>query len=376
MKISAFYPNYFRVKGIAYAALSVIGAMQSKNVQISLMGIASAKEVAQPFYKNAFPHWLKSIAYRCLPDRLLIAIAESRFTMSLATSDIVYIWPPISLVLHKKLRNCGYKVLLEFVNSHQATSKAILDAEYKRLGLIPNHGITAENVSNEIETTKLVDYIFSCSPNVTSSLLSAKIPKEKILETTYGLREEDILSQSVLTSRSKTKEINAIFVGTICIRKGPHLLLDYWCKSGVKGKLTLVGDVQPEMLPILKPYLQRPDIQHIPYVADLKPIYKDADVFLLPSLEEGSPLVTYLALGAGLPCIVSPMGAGGIVEHGVEGLVVEHDDAEAWVNAIQKMAKDINMRENYAKNAYLKAPNYLWSKVGQQRTQLLLSRML
>jgi glycosyltransferase involved in cell wall biosynthesis len=375
MKISAFYPNFFYFKGIAYAALSIMEAMQSKDVQVSLMGIASINDLKQPFYKNAFPHWLKSIAYRLLPAKHLLSIAEFRFATSLGASDVVYIWPPISLALHKKLRIRGHKIVMEFFNTHQATSKAILDAEYVRLGLSPNHGITDEVAVLESEKTKLVDYIFSCSPNVTNSLLNAKIPKEKILETTYGITESDIFDTEVLGARSKTNEINAIFVGTIGVRKGPHLLLEYWCKSGVKGKLTLVGDIQPEILPIIEPYLNRPDIEHVPYVMDLKPIYKAADVFMLPSLEEGSPLVTYMALGAGLPCIVSPMGAGGVVEHGVEGLVIDQHDADAWISAIQKMAEDENMRKNYAKNAHKKAPDYLWSRVGQLRRQLLQSRL-
>ena len=375
MKISAFYPNYLYLNAIGYVALSILQAMQSKDIQTSLMGIASDKGITQTFYHDAIPRWLKSIAYRLFSNERLTSIAESRFFNDLGPSDIAYIWPPTSLALHQKLRDRGNKVILEFVNTHQATSKAILDAEYERLGLVATHGITNQRGIEDTKKSDLVDFIFSCSPNVTSSLLKANIPREKILETTYGLREIDILSPNELNNRSKTNAINAIFVGTIGVRKGPHLLLDYWCKSGVKGKLTLVGKIEPEMLAIIKPYLQRSDIQHIAYIEDLKPIYKDADVFMLPSLEEGSPLVTYMALGAGLPCIVSPMGAGGIIENGVEGLVIEHDDAVAWIKAIQKIAEDKNMRESYAKNAYLKAPNYLWSKVGRQRIQLLLSRM-
>jgi glycosyltransferase involved in cell wall biosynthesis len=375
IKIAAFYPNYFHIKGIAYASLSVMEAMQSNNVQTSLMGIASVKDVTHAFYRDAIPKWLKSVAYRLLSDKQLNSIAESRFAQSLAPSDIVYIWPPVSLALHKKLCDRGHKIIMEFFNTHQATSKAILDAEYKRIGLLPGHGIAAENGAIETEKSQLVDYIFSCSPNVTKSLLNANVPKDKILETSYGLSQSDIFASEEFVNRSKTNEINAIFVGTIGVRKGPHLLLDYWCKSGVKGKLTLVGNIQAEFLPIVEPYLKRQDIKHVPYVMDLKPIYKDADVFMFPSLEEGSPLVTYMALGAGLPCIVSPMGAGGVVEHDVEGMVIEPHDADAWVNAIKKIAEDKNMREKYAKNAHNKAPNYLWAKVGQQRTALLLSRM-
>lgn len=376
IRIAAFYPNYFHIGGIAYAALSVIEAMQCKQANVSIMGIASGNDASKKsYYKNAIPSWLKSIAYRFLSETKIKAIAEFRFAQSLNPSDIAYIWPPGSLKLHKKLHTNGHKIIAEFVNTHQATSKPILDAEYARLGLQPNHGITAEYAKDDSARAMLADYIFSCSPNVTASLIAVEVPASKILETTYGLRDSEVFQGHELAERSKTEEITAIFVGSIGVRKAPHLILDYWCQANIKGKLKLVGDIQPEVRPIIEPYLKRADIEHVPYVKDLRLIYKEADVFLLASLEEGSPLVTYLALGAGLPCIVSPMGGGGVIEHGKEGFVIDPFDAKTWIESLRKIAEDISMREMLSKNAHTKAAQYVWSKVGYQRTQSLLARL-
>ncbi len=374
-KIAAFYPNYFHIAGIAYAALSVIEAMQVNDVEMSLMGIASGSDLSKPFYHNALPIWSKSIAYRLLTYTQINNLAEFRFSHSLKESDIAYLWPAVSIELYQNLRERGHKLIMENVNTHQATSKSILDAEYARLGLKVCHGITLEDVSEESEKLELADFVFSCSPAVTASLLAVNAPPEKLLETTYGLRESDILAPNVMAERSRGSEITAIYVGTIGVRKGPHLILDYWCKSKVKGKLMLVGDIQAEVRHIIEPYLKRPDIEHVPYVKDLRSIYKEADVFVLPSLEEGSPLVTYLALGAGLPCIVSPMGGGGIVEHGKNGLVIDPHDEQLWIDALKNISEDVNLRESFSKNAYGKAADYLWSTVGRKRIQLLLSRL-
>jgi glycosyltransferase involved in cell wall biosynthesis len=375
VKIAAFYPNYFHIAGIAYAALSIVEAMQSKDVEVSLMGIASGSDLSKPFYRNALPAWLKSIVYRFLSDVWVIKIAEFRFSRSLQDSEYAYLWPAVSLALYENLHAHGHKLIMEFVNTHQATSKTILDEEYTRLGLMPTHGITSEDVVEESAKLELVDFVFSCSPIVTASLVAAKVPPKKILETSYGLKESDILPLRELNDRSQGAEITAIFVGRIGVRKGPHLVLDYWCRSNVKGKLKLIGDIQPEVKHIIEPYLKRSDIEHVPYVKDLKPIYKEADVFLLPSLEEGSPLVTYLALGAGLPCIVSPMGGGGVIEHNKEGFVIEPHDDLTWIESIKKISEDIDLRKRFSSNAYVKAKDYLWSTVGRKRSQLLLSRL-
>ena len=375
VKIAAFYPNYFYIAGIAYAALSIIEAMQSKDIEVSLMGIASGSDLSKSFYQNALPAWSKSILYRLLSGPQLRKIAEFRFSHSLKDSEYAYLWPGISLGLYESLHARGHKLIMESVNTHQATSKSILDAEYKRLGLNPTHGITSEDVVEESAKLELVDFVFSCSPIVTASLIAAKVPPGKILETSYGLKESDILPAHEMNGRSQDTEITAIFVGRIGVRKGSHLILDYWCRSNVKGKLKLVGDIQPDVQHIIEPYLKRSDIEHVPYVKDLKPIYKEADVFLLPSLEEGSPLVTYLALGAGLPCIVSPMGGGGVIEHNKEGFVIEPHDDLTWIESIKKISEDIDLRKRFSSNAYVKAKDYLWSTVGRKRSQLLLSRL-
>ena len=125
--------------------------------------------------------------------------------------------------------------------------------------------------------------------------------------------------------------MTALFVGTICVRKGVHLLLDYWIQSGVKGRLILLGEIEPIIKDKCADLLRRSDIVVMDYVKekDLGALYRSADVFLLPSLEEGSPLVIYEACGSGLPVVTTPMGAGAIVRHSCEGLVLDPYDSAA-----------------------------------------------
>jgi glycosyltransferase involved in cell wall biosynthesis len=134
-----------------------------------------------------------------------------------------------------------------------------------------------------------------------------------------------------------------------------------------------VGKIDNAIKPLVSDYLNKHNIEHIPFTSDLPSIYRNADVFVLPSLEEGSPLVTYLAFGAGLPCLVSPMGAGGVVTDGIEGMVIDSHDAEKWIKALQKMACDIGLRKKFSDNARNKANLYTWDKVGKQRLTALIN---
>ena len=169
--------------------------------------------------------------------------------------------------------------------------------------------------------------------------------------------------------------MTAIFVGRIGVRKGAHLLLEYWVKSGVKGKLILAGKIEEDARSLVSPYLERPDIEHLGFAEDLSQFYADADVLLFPSLEEGSPLVAYEALGAGLPSIVSPMGSGGVINHNIEGLVIDPHDASRWVEALRRIFSDSALRHKLAENAYSSSKNYLWKEVAQRRFGKLQERI-
>lgn len=375
MRVASFYPSFFADRAIGYCILSILEAMESDALKGSIMAKASDKQFSNPFYKDAIPSSLNFLAYRLFNETQLRRISESRFLKYLQGDEYVYLWGQgASLDFCEKLHNRGHKVIMENINTHRTTSKAILDAEYARLSIPPTHGITAEKVDAEIAVLEYVDFNFSCSPEVKKSLIKANIPEEKILDTTYGLRESDILSQVDLENRSQHQEFTAIFVGSIGVRKGPHLLLDYWSRSGVKGRLQLVGQIEDDAKHLIEPYLKRSDVEHVPYVDDLRDLYRGADLFVLPSFEEGSPLVTYLALGAGLASITSPMGAGGLISHGEDGLIVDVHDETGWIDALKQMADDSKLRTKFSKNAYKKAPDYLWSEVGRKRAEALLSK--
>ena len=156
------------------------------------------------------------------------------------------------------------------------------------------------------------------------------------------------------------------------MRKGVHLLLDYWVKSKLSAKLKLVGTIEEPLMPLVNQYLADQRIEHIPFTSDLPSIYKNANVFILPSLEEGSPLVTYMALGAGLPVILSPMGGGNVVVNGEDGFVIEPHDEGKWIESMRLLAEDAQLREKLSKKSKQKVHAYTWEVVGAARLNSLI----
>ena len=367
-RLKFFYPNFFTNTLITYVLMSLAENMRSNFSEISVMGIASTKDIRTSFYKDAIPPFLKPVAYRLFDDDALMRFAEYRFKITTNKGDIVYLWPGSSVALFKALKKKGCIIVRENINTHTATAKKILDMEYTTLGIKDDYVNTDEIVDRELNYQKYANFVFSPSPIVTKSLQENGVTPESILESSYGLRKSEIFND-VVRSYENDDYVTTIFVGSICVRKGVHLLLDAWSKANIHGRLILVGSIDDNMKELVNNYLSE-NILHMSYVDDLRAIYADADIFILPSLEEGSPLVTYLALGAGLPSIVSPMGGGGIISN-TEGFVIEPHDQLAWVNAIKTLASNGKLRKSMGENALRKAKEYTWDKVGKKRAQLL-----
>lgn len=373
MKISAYYPNYFKDYGIAHACYNLIKGMQSNQSEISLMGISSDAVFSDSFYRDAIPKWSKSLIYKALPDKAIFKMAESIFSRSLNKDvDFAYLWPGISLSTFQSIKNRGYKIIFEGVNTPAGNIKQTLDAEYASLKLPATHGITQQIIDDELERIGLSDYIYSCSPMMSACFQGIGVLKSKILDTSYGLSANAILNASSNKPYNQSEPPTFIFVGSIGVRKGVHLLLDYWVKSQLNAKLKLVGTIEDSLKDLVNQYLADERIEHIPFTSDLLSIYKSADVFILPSLEEGSPLVTYMALGAGLPVIVSPMGGGNIVVDGENGFVIEPHNESKWVDNIRLLAEDAQLRQKLSKQSIQKALSYTWDVVGANRLDSLI----
>jgi glycosyltransferase involved in cell wall biosynthesis len=104
-------------------------------------------------------------------------------------------------------------------------------------------------------------------------------------------------------------------------------------------------------------------------------IYREVDVFILPSLIGSDPLVTHEAMGHGLPSLVSPTGAGVGLRDGIEGFVLEPHDARGWVEAIRNLAEREDLRKRLGAAARERAMLFTWDKVAEQRYCGLIQRL-
>jgi glycosyltransferase involved in cell wall biosynthesis len=94
-------------------------------------------------------------------------------------------------------------------------------------------------------------------------------------------------------------------------------------------------------------------------------LYRQADVFLFPSLGEGSALVTYEAMACSLPVVVTD-NAGSLARPGIDGKLVEPADAEAIATALEQLRADPARRREMGEQAHARIRPYTWHSYGER----------
>jgi glycosyltransferase involved in cell wall biosynthesis len=93
--------------------------------------------------------------------------------------------------------------------------------------------------------------------------------------------------------------------------------------------------------------------------------FQSADLFVLPTLAEGSAESVYEALSAGLP-VITTKSAGSVVRDGIEGRIVPERDPDALAEAIQELTEDRSLRDRMAIAARERAKDFTWDRYGER----------
>jgi glycosyltransferase involved in cell wall biosynthesis len=89
----------------------------------------------------------------------------------------------------------------------------------------------------------------------------------------------------------------------------------------------------------------------VPNGKPLFDVMRAADLFVLPTLSEGTPHVLVEARASGLPCISTLVGGvPSAVTHGYDALLVPPKDAAALARAMERMIVDGDSRRSLIRN--------------------------
>lgn len=106
------------------------------------------------------------------------------------------------------------------------------------------------------------------------------------------------------------------------------------------------GDQRQALETLAKELCIADQVHFLGYRKDVADIYRQCDLFALPSRREGLPFAAMEAMYCGLPLVNSGIrGLVDITEDGVSGYVCGPDDAQRYAECIQKLKNDPDSRE-------------------------------
>jgi len=141
-------------------------------------------------------------------------------------------------------------------------------------------------------------------------------------------------------------------VGRLTPAKGQHLLIDAverLQRQGRAVKLRLVGSGPDETsLRVHTARIDFPDSVVFEGAVNqdrIRVLYATADIFCIPSLAEGLPVVLMEAMAMEIPCVSTHItGIPELIRNGIDGLLVAPSDVDALVEALAKLMDDEPLR--------------------------------
>jgi glycosyltransferase involved in cell wall biosynthesis len=304
--------------------------------------------------------WLRS-----LPYALQAPFAERRlhrtYLDAIQPGEVAYLWPSVPLAVYETLKSRGVSIVAEAVNTRMAVARPVLDAAYDALGLPPAHGITDARIADQAARYALSDAICAPSPATEAALASGGL-MSRIVPTGYGTWIPATLPPR--PPKSPDDPVTFLFVGLQCVRKGIHILLDAWRSAPANARLRLVGDIEPAIARRYADVLNLPSVSRSGFTLDVASEYRAADVFVLPSLEEGDAIVTYEAAAHALPAIATAAGSGRFGADTSAVSIVPPRDAQALADRIAAFAASDDLRRDLGARARRAVGPYDWSAVG------------
>lgn len=282
--------------------------------------------------------------------------------------DIVHTWPLGALETLKTANRLGIPTVLERPNAHTRFAYEVVQRECERLGVaLPRdheHAYKEDVLFKEESEYKLATRLLCPSDFVAKTFLERGFAREQIARHIYGY--DGNVFRPTGATREKNAGLRMLFVGVCAVRKGVHFALEAWLKSPAHetGTFLIAGEFLPAYKEKLRPLLSDPSVRVLGHRNDIPQLMGSCDVLVLPSIEEGSALVTSEARGSGCVLLVSDA-AGAICKHGENALVHHVGDVAALTQCITVLHEDRALLERLRNTSLRTTKDITWTAAGK-----------
>lgn len=234
---------------------------------------------------------------------------------------------------------CGGVFVCDRGSSHVANYDSVMRIETKRWN-VRCKPIAKTIVERELTDYRNASWIQVPSQYCRDTFVSRGIHPERVRVVHYGFDA----SKFRINDTDEIGQLRILFCGQVCLRKGIGYLLEAFDRVlPPKKQLIVVGIHQRDAEAIVDRHRNNPQIQFLGHVpqAELCRIMSSSTVMVMPSVEEGLPLVIGQALACGCPVIATPeTGFADLLEFGKCGKLIPSRDPEAIATIVNELARD------------------------------------
>jgi glycosyltransferase involved in cell wall biosynthesis len=284
--------------------------------------------------------------------------------------DVIHCWPLGSLATLYEAKSSGIATVLERPNAHTAFAHEVVAREHEKLG-VPLTGGNPNAPSAERLQIEEAEYqsaaVLACpSDFVAGTFLARGMDPAKIGRHQYGYDPAKFSPGPV--ERKADHPFTMLFVGRCEPRKGLHYALEAWHRAGAAahGRFVICGAYVPGYREVLAQRLDGASVEERGYLADVSGEMRNADVLVLPSIEEGSALVTYEARASGCVLLVSEA-AGAKLQDGRHGFVHRVGDVGQLAAHVQALISDRALLKRMRSASIADVDGLSWSAAAESQ---------
>lgn len=347
MRILYSFPHAIGAPGIGTTAIHQVLGLIARGHDVTVIA-ASVHKNAPALAANVVKTMViggARVPHRVLGMDRTMAYHDARTAAHLrgnpAAYDVVHCWPGAALATAGVASDLGVAMVREVPNTHTANAYEVVAKLCADLDiqLPPRHShlLNEKRLLREEAEYSAALRLLVPSEHVKATFLARGYPPEKLLRHQYGFDAAEFTP----SSEPRSGPFQATFMGAVEPRKGVHVALEAWRRSGVPAdaQLSIYGRIVPGYGHVLGQYADLTNVTFRGFTDDTAEVMRSADVLLLPSFEEGSALVTYEAQGCGVVPLVSDA-AGAECRNEVTALIHTAGDVDALARQIHALASN------------------------------------
>jgi glycosyltransferase involved in cell wall biosynthesis len=220
-----------------------------------------------------------------------------------------------------------------------------------------------EYAERQRQEWELADLILCPSEFCRRAILAEGGPSENVRLVPFGIHAR-FFSGTAPRAVGDGSTLRVLFAGNTPIRKGlPDLVVALENLASPKIHAIFAGETS-SMTPygIARASAAGELLGNVPRAKMLN-LYKQADVFVLPTVSDVFPAVVLEAMAAGIPVITTPnCGSCDVVRDGVDGFIVPVRSPEEIAKKLDLLASSPELRAEMSRNAAARAKEYTIEK--------------